>query len=336
MNVSKKIDILIEEGIMNTLKNNKLATGLGVGALGAGAYGLNQYLGADDHYLDSSGDNTREQLTYDENKLNLEKEYRRSLLNQADSVSRQQEDLNKFNELKIEPRDRFYTLAERYGRAAEADANHIIQEPMSVSDTLRPKLHAIADSILPNQGWDNLQATIDKFRSSLEDGTISDGNRARVNDAIKELARQNAEIEAYLADYDKMVDHRDTPEYKNNLEKEQHSSQRQLNNAQRMFDKENDRYMHEMNQRNISSDEHQQNLNKSKNSLNKNIDFVQDKRDNIDSNYSKAVAGNNERMAEGKRYQEDDLKNATIFGAGSGALGIGATAAALANRNKKR
>ena len=334
MTVSKKIDRLIEEGIMNTLKNNKLATGLGVGALGAGAYGLNQYLGADDHYLDSSGDNTREQLAYDENKLNLEREYRRSLLHQADSVSRQQEELNTFNAQKIEPRDRFYTMAERYGKAAEADNN--IQNPTSVDDLRLQEIHSDKFNVLPGQAYHEIAPIRNSFVDSLNDGTISDADRIKFEKLNTEMERQMDLTDTTNKKFKDLQTYRDTPEYKNHLEKEQHISQSQLNNAQRMFDDENSRYVDKIHQHNISSDEHQQNLNKSKNSLNKNIDFVQDKRDNIDSNYSKAVAGNNERMAEGKRYQEDDLKNATIFGAGSGALGIGATAAALANRNKKR
>ncbi len=49
-----KIDKLIEEGLENWAKNNKLAAGLGAGALGVGAFGLNQYLGADQPMVDKT------------------------------------------------------------------------------------------------------------------------------------------------------------------------------------------------------------------------------------------------------------------------------------------
>ncbi len=87
-----KIDKLIEEGLGNWVKNNKLTTGLGAGALGAGAYGLSEYLNAGDQYTDSTLDNAQIDTKADSELLDNEKEARPRLMKLSEKMTQSGED----------------------------------------------------------------------------------------------------------------------------------------------------------------------------------------------------------------------------------------------------
>ena len=323
-----KIEKLIEEGIVDNIKNNKLATGLGLGALGTGAAALNYYMNSDHHYTDPSWDiqrltdRSQKDIDYDSSWYNDNTKYHQEEVDENIEKLRSAEN----REFKSRPSAKLQNLMNRYGSAAENVTS--AENPKSIEDYRKDFNNNFRERLIKR---DETQGLIDNIES--QSNTLSPAEQAKVNLLYRKIDTINNLYQDRSTQLDNIELHRSTPEYVSELEKAQLQANNQLQHAKSDFEKENNKFADKWLDNKDRVDRYQHKIDEHKAKVDSNNQTLSDIKDKSQTKLDNGINGYKAMSEHGKQFREDDILNSKLLG--TGALGLGATATTLANRKKK-